>query len=183
MIGLFGALGIISDIVSLSQGEIPLGSVIKMMPSPFAKKKRGMSVAQAKKKMMMHKRRQMRNLVDTVIAPKEKKMQRDRLEERIEEEKAKIDKKKKEALTVSEKRLSQSRSPSKKSGAISNSGVSKYRKKYGNYGENEEEDEENKHLSMIQHVLIQEKANQGDSFVDKIKKSRDQDGSSNKNSR
>jgi hypothetical protein len=180
MIGIFGALGIISDIISLSQGEIPLGSVVKMMPSPFAKKKRGMSGAQSKKKLMMQKRRQMRTLIDTVIAPKEKKMQQKRLEDRIDEEKARIDKKKKESLTVARSRNLPSKSPSGKS---SNTEISKYRKKYGNYGQNEEEDEEEKHISMIQHVLIQEKAKQGDSFADKVKKSRGQDGSSNNNSR
>ncbi|MFT6077056.1 MAG: hypothetical protein ACJA02_000267 [Myxococcota bacterium] len=174
MIGIFGALGIISDIISLSQGEVPLGSVVKMMPSPFAKKKRGMSGAQTKKKMMMMKRRQMRNLVDTVIAPKEKKMQQKRLEDRINEEKARIDKKKKSTLPPPRISLSPNRLK-----RTPNQSPVKYSKKYsGNYYDEDEEEKKDKHLSMIQHVLAQEKPKQGESFVDKVKTSRGEDGSS-----
>jgi hypothetical protein len=83
-VGLINRIELASDAVSLAQGQIPTGAILRLFPIFFHRKK-GMSKAQIKKLMM----RRRRMFVDTVIMA-HKRIHDDNREKIIEKTKAKI---------------------------------------------------------------------------------------------
>ncbi|MFT5703329.1 MAG: hypothetical protein ACJAZX_001612 [Rickettsiales bacterium] len=154
---ILAAIGIISDIISISSGNIPFDSAIRMggskVPALLFRKK-GMSRAQVKKKTMAKRRR----FVDNVVMIHERRIQKFNFDKTIEDAKKELDKKKIEKPIAK-----------KPTSRLSLDGTRNYRNSYNdNEDINEDANEKNQaHLSIAQSIIAQKKSDQGIDWVDK----------------
>ncbi|MFT6332479.1 MAG: hypothetical protein ACJAW3_000817 [Lentimonas sp.] len=151
-------LDLISDMMSLGSGGLPIGSM-RMIPKLFRKK--GLTKAQIKKLMM----RRRRVFVDNVVMIHERRVQKQGIEDRIKEVKEELRKKKKKII------------PRKKMSAKPSSRPNSMRGRYGSdISDEDKKEEQEERLNTFQQIIAsraaQEKSqtNKASNTEDRLRK-------------
>lgn len=153
-------LGLITDLITISQGGVPIDQIARAISSVVRARRRGKTRAQARKKEMRKRRR----FVDTVIMEHERRVQKQNLENRINETKDLLEKIKKDR----EERATAIVKISKI--ARNKRAVNKYGNQEDDYQEENEEqqDEQKEHLNKVQQIIADRQGEQGQSWANKI---------------